>query len=131
VDQSTRQIFVIHELNERIAVVRMEPRDEVPEWAWTGSLAAVVRTVDELTIVCDQKVVPGHLRCECDWTALKLEGPMALSLTGVLASLLGPLSFASIPVFVVSTFDTDYILVKADNVQRARDIFKAQGHDVH
>jgi uncharacterized protein len=130
VDQSTRQKFVIHELHERIAIVRMDPREKVPEWAWTGSLTAVVRTVDELSIVCDQKEVPGHLRCEYDWVALKLEGPMSLSLTGVLASLLGPLSFGSIPVFVVSSFDTDYILVKADDVQRAREILKAQGHDV-
>jgi hypothetical protein len=127
---STKRTYVIHELPERVAVVRMEARSEVPSWAWTGSLAAVVRTTDELSIVCDQKVVPGDVRAERDWVALKLEGPIPFTQTGVLASLLDPLASASISVFAISTFDTDYVLVKADVSLRAREILRAEGHRV-
>ena len=129
-DQPSKRKFVIHELAERVAVVRLEARTEVPMWAWTGSLTAVVRTGDELTIVCDQNSVPGDVRSERDWVALKLEGALPLSTTGVLASLLGPLASASVAVFVISTFDTDYILVNADDIQRAKGILKAEGHRI-
>ena len=108
----------------------MAPEDEVPAWASTGPLSAVIRTPEELTIVCSQTAVPGALQCDLNWLAFKLEGPLPFSMTGVLASLLGPLASGSIPVFVVSTFDTDYILVKADQAQRAGEIFKAEGHKV-
>ena len=129
-EQSSKRKFVIHELPERVAIVRMDPQSVVPRWVWTGPLAAVVRTVEELSIVCDQKAVPDNLGSDRDWVALKLEGPLKLSLTGVLASLLGPLASQSIPVFVVSTFDTDYILVKADQAQRAKEIFQVEGHEL-
>ncbi len=129
-EKSISRRFTIHELPERVAVVRMDPRDEVPAWASTGLLSAVVRTPEELTIVCSQTVVPGNLRSELDWLAFKLEGPFPLSSTGILASVLGPLASGSVPVFVVSTFDTDYILVKADQAQRARETFRAEGHKV-
>ena len=129
-EQSTGHRFLIHQLSERIAVVRMGSRDEVPAWASTAPLSAVVRTPEELTIVCSQTAVPGALESDLDWLAFKLEGPLPFSMTGVLASLLGPLASGSIPVFVVSTFDTDYILVKADQAQRAGEILKAEGHKV-
>jgi uncharacterized protein len=129
-EQPTGHRFVIHQLSERVAVVRMGPRDEVPAWALTGPLSAVVRTPEELTIMCAQTVVPGNLQSDLDWLVFKLEGPFPLSATGVLASVLGPLASGSIPVFVVSTFDTDYILVKADQAQRARETLEAEGHKV-
>jgi hypothetical protein len=129
-DQSTLRKFFLRELPERTAVVRMDPRNDVPPWAWTGSLSAVVRTTEELTIVCDQTVVPAHLKSELDWVAFKLEGPIPFSMTGVLSSLLDPLAAGLIPVFVLSAFDTDYILVKADQAQRAREILQSHGHMV-
>lgn len=129
-DQSTTRSFVLHELSKRMAVVRLDPQSDVPPWASTGSISAVVRTPGELTIVCDQAVVPAHCRSELDWVAFKLEGPLPFSMTGVLASLLGPLASGLIPVFVISTFDTDYILVKFDQSQRAREILQGQGHVV-
>jgi hypothetical protein len=129
-DKSFSQRFTIHELPERVAIVRMGPRDQVPAWASTGLLSAAVRTPEELTIVCSQTVVPGNLQSEPDWLALKFEGPFPLSSTGILASVLGPLAAGAVPVFVVSTFDTDYILVKADQAHRAREILGAAGHKI-
>ena len=127
---SKTRAFVIHELTGRFAIVRLNPEREVPSWAWRGSLCAVVRSGDELSIVCDQNVVPDGVRSERDWVALKLEGPLPLSMAGVLASLLCPLASASIAVFTISTFDTDYFLVKDDRVQQTREILKAEGHRV-
>jgi hypothetical protein len=126
----TRHRFVIHQLSERLAVVRMGSRDQVPAWALTGLISAVVRTPEELTIVCSQTAVPGALQSDLDWLAFRLEGSFPLSATGVLASVLGPLASGSIPVFVVSTFGTDYILVKADQARRAGEILEAEGHKV-
>jgi uncharacterized protein len=127
---SLERSYVIHRLPDRIAVVRLDPQSEVPRWAWYGSLTAVIRTPAELTIVCDQTAVPGDLTSELDWVALRLEGPLPFSMTGVLASLLSPLASQLIPVFVVSTFDTEYILVKSDYAQRAKEALQAEGHQV-
>jgi uncharacterized protein len=129
-EQVTKASYVIQSLPDRIAVVRLDPQSEVPRWAWNGPLAAVIRTPEELTIVCDQTAVPGDLTSELDWVALRLEGPLPFSMTGVLASLLSPLASQLIPVFVVSTFDTDYILVKSDYAQRAKETLQAEGHQV-
>jgi hypothetical protein len=128
--QSTKRSFVIQQLPGRIAIVHMDPGSKVPPWAWNGSLAAVIQTTGELTIVCDQKAVPGHLTSELDRVAFKLEGPLPFSMTGVLASLLAPLASRCIPVFVVSTYETDYILVKANHAQQAKETFQAEGHQI-
>jgi uncharacterized protein len=125
-----KRSYVIHRLPDPIAVVRLDPQSEIPRWAWNGSLAAVIRTPEELTIVCDQSAVPGDLTSELDWVAFRLEGPLPFTMTGVLASLLNPLASQLIPVFVVSTFDTDYILVKADYAQRAKEALQAEGHHI-
>jgi uncharacterized protein len=122
--------FVIRQIPGTVAVVRMDSGCAIPPWAWSGPLSGVIRTTEELSIVCDQAAVPGDCVCERDWVALKIEGPLGFSLTGVLASLLAPLASRGIVVFVLSTFDTDYILVKQDRVIPTRDLLRAEGHDV-
>jgi hypothetical protein len=109
-------------LPERYAVVRLAALSPVPSWAWRGTLNAVVRTEDELSIVCEQSAVPDDVKSEPDWIALKLQGPILFSTTGVLASLVNPLAAADIPVFAISTYDTDYILIKAEDLARARTV---------
>ena len=111
-----------------LAVVRLDPASVVPSWASSGPLWAVVRTPEEVSVVCDQTQVPPDVRCERDWVALKIEGPLALSLTGVLSSLLTPLASRGIVVFVLSTFDTDYILVKQPQVSLAKAVLREEGH---
>jgi uncharacterized protein len=104
----------------RYTVVRLAPHSPVPSWAWSGTLNAVVRTDEELSIVCEQSAVPDDVKSERDWVALKLQGPIPFSTIGVLASLVNPLAAAGIPVFAISTFDTDYILIKAVDLTRAK-----------
>jgi hypothetical protein len=95
-----------------------------------GSFLSVTRTADELSVVCAQDAVPGGVRCERGWRCLRVAGTLEFSLVGVLASLLGPLADAAVGVFVVSTFDTDYLLVKERDFGRAVEALRRHGHPV-
>jgi len=98
-------------------------------WA-TGSFASITRTRDELSIVCNERDVPSGVKADRGWRALKVEGPLDLAMTGVLASIAGPLAEARINLFAISTFDTDYVLVKADRVAEAIGVLRSVGHHV-
>jgi hypothetical protein len=93
-------------------------------------LSAIIRTQEELSIVCEQENVPPDIRCERNWRAMKVAGPLDFALVGVLASLAGALADAGVSVFALSTYDTDYLLVKADTLERAIDALEAAGHRV-
>ncbi len=116
------------------AVCRLEPDAPVPDWAWHGELVSVSKTRDELSILCNASHVPDSVsetvRCEREWTALKLHGPFEFTLTGILVSVLEPLRVAGIGIFAVSTFDTDYVLVKHHHLERAIVALREAGHDV-
>jgi len=129
-ESQRKSSFRIRRLSARLAVVRLDPGSGVPPWAWIGSFGAVVRTPDELSGGCDEKAVPTEARAERGWTALQLEGPLPFSMTGVLSSLLAPLAANGVPVFVLSTYDTDCILVRADQAERAAQVLEAEGHRV-
>jgi hypothetical protein len=117
-------------LPDTLAVCRLAPDAEVPAWAWTGEPASVTRTRDELSIVCRAAAVPEGVRAEVGWRCLKVQGPLDFGLTGILAALTAPLAAAGIAIFAVSTFDTDYLLVKAENLDRAIDVLRGAGHHV-
>jgi len=107
-------------LPEQFAVCRLEANARIPEWAMSeGIFSAITRTRDELSIVCPQEIVPEEVKTEKDWKALKVEGPLDFSLTGILASLAKPLAEARISIFAISTFDTDYVLVKSEKLEEA------------
>lgn len=114
----------------RFAIARLDPRADVPSWAWEGDVASVTRTGDELSIVCDETAIPSGVQSEGGWRALKIAGPMDLSIVGVLASVAAPLAEAGISVFAVSTFETDYILVRERAMHRAEGALRAAGHRI-
>lgn len=120
----------LHIVPGTLAVCRLDPGAGVPGWASGGVLSAIIRTPEELSIVCEQRNVPPDIRCEGGWRALKVAGPLDFSLIGVLASLAGALADAGVSVFALSTYDTDYLLVKADTLERAIDALEAAGHRV-
>src|SRR5690348_13672685 len=97
-------------LDELYAVVRCHPDGGVPEWATSGHFWSVTRSDTELSVVCRQDDVPADASAERGWCAFEVAGPLDFSLTGVVASLVSPLADAEIPIFVLSTFDTDYLL---------------------
>ncbi len=117
-------------LPETLAICRLGPDDPIPDWAHAGDLISITRTSDELSVVCAEAVVPDNVKSDPGWRCLKVEGPLDLSLTGVLASLANPLAGARINIFAISTFDTDYLLVKAGNLARATEVLIQSGHRV-
>jgi uncharacterized protein len=121
-------------LVERLAVCRFASDARIPAWALEGGFFCVVRTRDELSLVYTEDVcaadrMPDGAPVERGWVALKLEGPFPFSMTGVLASFLQPLAEARIPIFAISTFDTDYVLIKRENLEQAVVALGAAGHE--
>jgi hypothetical protein len=112
------------------AVCRLEPDTAIPAWATTGDLVSITRTADELSIVCRQDAVPEGIHCERGWRCLRVAGTIPFSAVGILASLTAPLAEAGISIFVISTFDTDYLLVKAEDLPKAVGVLRRQGHTV-
>jgi hypothetical protein len=119
---------------ERLAVCRFASDARVPAWALEGGFFCLIRTRDELSIVCTEDVcredrMPDGALAERGWVALKLEGPFPFSTTGVLASFLQPLAEAQVPIFAISTFDTDWVLIKRENLEQAVVALGAAGHE--
>jgi len=117
-------------LPSRFAICRISPDSEVPSWSSSTEFCSITRSRDELSVVCLSKNVPPNTQAERDWRALKVQGPLELSLTGVLASLAQPLAEAKISVFAISTYDTDYLLVREDSLSEAIRALKDEGHSV-
>lgn len=122
--------FSIGVLPGRFAVCRLAPGAALPDWADAPPWCAIVRTAAELSVVCPAAAVPPGVRHEPGWSALALEGPFAFDEVGVLAAVLAPLAQAGIGVFAVSTFDTDYVLVKAERLDAALEALRTAGHHV-
>ncbi len=115
--------LTIRLLPYRLAVCRLEQGTPVPLWALSGPFSSVTRAPDELSLVCVEESLPAGreagLQAELGFNAFQVEGPLDFGLTGVLASLLAPLARTGIPVFVLSTFRTDYLLVRQEMAEEA------------
>jgi hypothetical protein len=117
-------------LPDIFAVCRLDADAALPPWGTTGRTFSITRTAEELSVVCLQGVVPEGVRCERDWRCVQVAGPIAFATVGVLACLVQPLAEAGIGVFAVSTFDTDYLFVKAVDLAQAIDAWRRYGHTV-
>jgi hypothetical protein len=117
-------------LPDTLAVCRLDMDAPVPAWASSSEFSSITRTGEELSVVCPQSLVPDGVRCERGWRCLRVAGTMDFSMVGVVASLVTPLAEAGISVFVVSTFDTDYLLVKENDLEKATAALRAVGHGV-
>jgi hypothetical protein len=109
------------------AVCRLSAEEAVPTWAMQGSFWSVTKTSDELSIVVLQDRVPQAVRAERDWCMLKVAGPLDFALTGILSALTTPLAEAGVSIFAISTFDTDYLLVKEAKLEQAKEVLVKQG----
>ena len=118
-------------LKDRLAVARLPATAAAPSWADSpGTLSAVVRTPDELSILLDEAHVPTDVRAERGYRALKVRGPLTFDLIGILAAMAQPLADDGISIFAQSTFDTDYLLVKESDLARALEVLSSAGHEV-
>jgi len=115
-------------LSDTFAICRLEPEAGIPSWALAGDFFSVTRTKEELSLVCPQEMVPEGTHCEKDFRSIKVEGPLDFALVGVLASLTEALAQEEISILAISTFDTDYLLVKEAQVDRAVQKLTQAGH---
>lgn len=122
--------LTLNVLPDRLAVCRLDAQAPVPAWIEGGCLSAVVRTVDELSVVCAEQQVPSDVASERGWRALRVQGPLDFALVGVLARLLTPLAAAGVSVFTISTYDTDYVLAKEASLPMALEALRAAGHEI-
>jgi hypothetical protein len=117
--------FAVH--GERLAICRLPADAALPPWA-QGGFVTVSRTAQELSVVCAQRHVPAVVQHERDKVAFGIVGVVPMTSVGVLAALCGALADAAVPVFVISTYDTDWLLVAADRFAAARAALTAAGH---
>ncbi len=116
-------------LADRFAVCRLAPQAAIPSNLEGGSFFSVTRTESELSVVCpESQGLPGEI--EGGWRCLGVEGPLDFAPVGVLAGLSQPLADAGISLFVISTYDTDYLLVKEDQLDAAIAALRTAGHKV-
>jgi hypothetical protein len=104
---------------ERLAVCRLPAEADLPDWARPGELLAFLHTRNALSVVCAERFVPPEIKAERGWRMLEVQGPLDFTLVGVLASISVPLARAGVSIFVLSTFDTDLILVKDEALEKA------------
>ncbi len=111
------------------AVLKLPPDSPIPTWTtFPSTLISVTRTADELSIVAPCSILPAEISAERGWSLLQLKGPFAFNQTGILASIAVPLAHAGVGIFALSTFNTDYLLVKTDQRSIALDALQAAGH---
>lgn len=122
--------FPLRLLPGHYAVCRLPPAEGIPSWADGAGLSSITRTADELSIVCPLERVPTAVKHEAGWRAFQLVGPVPFTTTGVVSALTAPLAAAGVGVFILSTFDTDYLLVKEANLAKAKASLVAAGWDV-
>jgi hypothetical protein len=102
----------------------------VPDWVFSKSFWSITRTDEELSLILPEECVPSSWKAEKGWRCLKVHGPLDSSLTGVLASLSAPLAEAGVSVLAICTYDTDYLLVRNGDLDRAREVLVEYGHQV-
>lgn len=119
-------------LHGEFAIVRLDASAATPSWMpESAEFLSITRTREELSLVCESSRVPAEIAAERGWRCLKAAGPLDFSLVGVLASLAEPLARSGIPIFAISTFDTDHLLVKAANLEAAIAALESAGHVVN
>lgn len=109
------------------AICRLDADAAVPVWA-AGPFVSVTRSSHELSVVCLQSRVPSQIPSERDWRSIRVEGPLSFSTTGVISSIAGTLASRHVTVFVVSTYDTDYVFVRQTQLPEAIDSLVSEGY---
>ena len=114
-------------LSDTFAICRLNANAPIPSWA-QGEFVTITRTLDELSIVCRHRDVPDDIQCEAEWRCLRVAGKLEFTQIGIIASLTQVLSEANISVFVISTFDTDYLLVRKADLDRTIEALEEKGY---
>jgi uncharacterized protein len=130
IDVSARHQLKFRQLLGLYAIVRLAEDAAIPDWATRGEFTSITRTAEELSIVCAAGNLPPDVRSPHHWICLKLEGPFPFELTGVLLSFIDPLSRNGIPIFAISSYDTDYVLIQEEFADTALRLLREAGHEM-
>lgn len=120
----------LHVREDRLAICRLAPGDELPSWTAATPFLSVTRTAAELSVVCPESVVPEGIKSVAGWRVFQVEGVLDFALTGILAALAHPLADAGVGIFAISTYDTDYVLVQEKDLDKAVEALAAAGHRI-
>ncbi len=123
--------LVLSVIKDTFVVCRFDSFNQIPESILQSHFYSITRTADELSIVCPQDFFPKEGKCEANWKCFKIHGPLDFTQTGIISSMTGPLAEAGISVFAFSTYDTDYIMVKDHDLEKAKHTLQQSGHEVH
>jgi uncharacterized protein len=115
---------------EKLAIVRLGPGAELPQWAESAPLFSITATATETSLVCATRSVPTKTPSIKPLTAFQVRGPLDPDAIGILAGLLVPLAEAEIPVYTLSTFDTDWVMVRLVDAGKAAEAWRRRGHTV-
>jgi hypothetical protein len=128
-----QKTFAISVLKDTYAICRMSLFEPLPDWILKYSLSSITRTAEDYTVVCPIESIPGGDKAifEGAWKCLKIHGPLDFNEVGVISSLTGVLSAANISVFVLSTYETDYILIKRMYLEKALQVLSDSGHQIY
>ena len=118
-------------LPDDYAVCRLRENDDILERVRDLPFYAIIRTEESLTFICNQKFISDAVECEKNWRCLEIEGPFEFSEVGIISRVCGPLARAKIPVYVISAFETDYLLIKNTFLEAALTTLKDSGHIVN
>ncbi len=122
--------YTLHQYPEKLVVASLAAGADVPDWAESASLFAIIATAGETTIICAGRSVPKKVQQHGPFTAFAVAGTLDFALTGVLHGLLAPLAEAEISVFTVSTYPTDWLLVPTEKAEAAAEEWRRRGHTV-
>lgn len=117
-------------LEGEFAICQLDAASDLPGWIFKSDLYAITRTPDELSIICHHDQLPESLSCEPGWRLLKVKGPFTFDEIGILSALLAPLAKAGISILAISTFNTDYLFIKMENLDQAVHILQEAGHKI-
>lgn len=117
-------------LKDMYGVCRLNNNSKIPEWGAKGEFSSITRTEDELSIVCLQNNIPEGIQCEKSWKVFKIEGPLDFSLIGILSAISSLMAEKGISIFAISTYDTDYILIKDKDLNKAIEVLSNDKYEI-
>jgi hypothetical protein len=117
-------------LKDKYGICSLPATTPIPDWALKESLISITRTKEELTIVCRQDLIPSQIQCDPNWRCFRIDGAFDLNQTGVISSISSPLANAGISIYVISTYNTDYFLVKEENVNQTISVLSSSAHSI-
>jgi uncharacterized protein len=126
----TGPTFTLLKYPEKLAIVRLGPGAELPQWAESATLFSITATATETSLVCATRSVPTKTPSIKPLTAFQVRGPLDPDAVGILAGLLTPLAEEQIPVYTLSTFDTDWVMVRLVDAARTAEAWRRRGHTV-